>query len=371
MTVYIIGAGPAGNFLAYNLTKNNQEVKVFEEHKIIGKPVQCTGLVTHHIKKALEPLSFEKIKREVLVNTINTTRVYGPNNNYAEIELKDNYIIDRAKFDSVLADKAKQEGAEYFLEYSFIGKEENKLIFEAKNRIKKIELKKEDFIVGADGPLSKTAKAFGLYGERRFFHGIQVLMKIKNNNVIDFYPYIKDLGWLVPENENTARIGIIARNNPNLVFRNFIKKFKGKIIEKQAGLVPIYSSRQTTQKNNIFLIGDAALMVKATTGGGIIEGLIAAKALSDSIINRKSYEKEWKKLIGKELDIHLRLMNIINSFSEKDWNLLIKLTSQKKVKNILKTYDREYPSKLIMQLLKTEPRFLVYAKYLNKIFIKR
>lgn len=368
--IYIIGAGPAGNFLAYNLAKNNHEVIVFEEHKEIGKPVQCTGLVTHHIKEALQLLNFDKIKNEFIINTINKTRVFSPDNNSVEIELKDNYILNRSKFDLFLSEKAKNEGAKYFLGHCFAGHKNKRLLFEKKNKIKKIELKKDDFIVGCDGPLSKTAKTFGLYGERKFFYGIQAVMKMKNNNIIDFYPYIKDLGWLVPENENTARIGIVARKNANLIFKNFIKRFKGKIIEKQAGLVPIYNSKQKTQKNNVFLLGDAALMVKATTGGGIIEGLIAAKALSDSIVGNKNYEREWRKSIGKELDTHLKIRNVINSFSKKDWNNLIKLTGQEKVRNILKKYDREYPTKLLIELLKTEPRFILYAKYLNKIFIK-
>jgi digeranylgeranylglycerophospholipid reductase len=369
--IYIIGAGPAGNFLAYNLAKKNYEVSVFEEHKEIGKPVQCTGLVTHHIKEALEPLNFENIKKEFLINTIKKTRVFSPDNKSVEIELKENYIIDRTRFDSFLADKARKEGATYFVEHGFAGKENKKIIFENKGKIKKLELKKDDFVVGCDGPLSSVAKTFDMYRERRFFHGIQVLMRIKNANVIDFYPYIKDLGWLVPENENNARIGIIARKDAKLIFNKFIKKFDGKIIEKQAGLVPIYNSKQITQKNKVFLLGDAAGMVKATTGGGIVEGLIASKALSDSISHSKNYEKEWKNWIGKELDIHLKIRNIMDGFSDKDWNNLIKLTNQEKVRKILKKYDREYPSKLMIELLKAEPRFILYAKYASKIFINR
>jgi digeranylgeranylglycerophospholipid reductase len=371
--IYIIGAGPAGNFLAYDLAKNNQEITVFEEHGEIGKPVQCTGLVTHHIKEALEPLNFEKIKKEFLLNTIKKTRVFSPNNKYTEIDLKDNYIIDRTKFDSYLADKAKEEGAEYCLEHSFSGydNKSNSLIFESRNRIKKIKLEKGDFVVGSDGPLSKTAKSFGMYNHetRKFFHGIQVLMKIKNNNIIEFYPYIKDLGWLVPEDENAARVGIIARKDANQVFKNFIKKFKGKIIEKQAGLVPIYNNKQIAQKNNVFLLGDAAGMVKATTGGGIIEGLVAGKVLSESIIKEKIYEREWKKRIGTELQIHLMMRKMLDSFSDEDWNNLIRLTNQDKIKKVLKGYDREYPIWLAIELLKTEPRYFGYIKYASKIFI--
>ena len=42
--ISIIGAGPAGSYLASLLRK--EEVEVFEEHDKIGLPVQCTGITT-------------------------------------------------------------------------------------------------------------------------------------------------------------------------------------------------------------------------------------------------------------------------------------------------------------------------------------
>ena len=44
----IIGAGPAGNYLAYLLAKDH-EVNVHEEHAKIGTPIQCTGILTSHL----------------------------------------------------------------------------------------------------------------------------------------------------------------------------------------------------------------------------------------------------------------------------------------------------------------------------------
>jgi len=47
--ISIIGAGPAGNYLAYLLAKNSFDVCVFEEHKTVGLPVQCTGITTSYL----------------------------------------------------------------------------------------------------------------------------------------------------------------------------------------------------------------------------------------------------------------------------------------------------------------------------------
>ena len=44
--IAIIGAGPIGSYAAYMLAKKGIDVNVYEEHKVIGKPVQCTGIVS-------------------------------------------------------------------------------------------------------------------------------------------------------------------------------------------------------------------------------------------------------------------------------------------------------------------------------------
>ena len=99
----------------------------------------------------------------------------------------------------------------------------------------------------------------------------------------------------------------------------------------QGGLIPIYSPKLKVQKGNIYLVGDAAAHVKATTGGGLVHGLIAAECLAESIIKKKgSYEQSWRKKIGKDLWIHLMIRNILNRFADKDYNYLIKLAGKKK-----------------------------------------
>ena len=131
----------------------------------------------------------------------------------------------------------------------------------------------------------------------------------------------------------------------------------------QAGLIPIYNPKIKTQKDNVFLIGDAAAMVKATTGGGIIQGLIAAMALADSIINKKDYHKEWKKSIGRDLLIHLKMRKMMDKFSMQDWNYLIKLFNKENTKKVLESNDRDFPSRFLVKLILTEPRLLYFLKY--------
>ena len=96
--ILVVGAGPAGCYFASRT--ENYDITIIEEHPEIGKPVQCAGIVSSEITKLL------KIRKEFLVNTIDKARIYSPNGNYLQLKFKNpNYVIDRHKFDSFLAEQ--------------------------------------------------------------------------------------------------------------------------------------------------------------------------------------------------------------------------------------------------------------------------
>jgi len=253
-------------------------------------------------------------------------RTINPDSNFIDVKLDDNIILDRARFDQYLMEKAENAGAKFFLSHRFLGYKDN--IIKAQN-IKSNMIKdiKTDYLIGADGPLSDVAKSAGLKCKKDFLIGIQARVRLNNQNIVEFYPFIKEYAWVVPESKDIVRIGLATRKNPKKELDKFLIKRLKKydIIDMQAGLIPMYNPKIKTQKDNVCLVGDAAAMVKATTGGGIIQGMIAARALADSIINKKKYHKEWKKAVGKDLLIHLKMREIMGKFSTQDWNYLIKL----------------------------------------------
>ncbi|MBW2974172.1 NAD(P)/FAD-dependent oxidoreductase [Candidatus Woesearchaeota archaeon] len=358
--ISVIGAGPAGCYSAYLLAKAGKDVSLFEEHKEIGSPVQCTGLVTSPINNIL------KLKKGIIINEIDKVKIFSSEKNFLGLKLKDkNLILDRKKFDSHLADLAVSMGAKIFLNYKFISCEKN--IIKIRYNNEKEAAIRTDNLIGADGPLSQVAKLSGMIKQRKFLTGIQATAKLKNDNCIEFYPSIGAFAWVVPENSETCRVGVASYNNPKDDFTGLLKlkKISSKdIIEKQGGLIPVYDPRLKTKKDNIYLVGDAAAQVKATTGGGIIQSLKAAQALADSIINNRDYEKEWKKEIGKDLLLHLRMRNIMNRFREKDWSRLIKMFKKDRTKRIIESFDRDYPTRFAYKLLLSEPRMLYFLRFL-------
>jgi len=91
--------------------------------------------------------------------------------------------------------------------------------------------------------------------------------------------------------------------------------------------------------------------------------LKAAHTLCDCIIDKKNYNKEFRKQSGKELLLHLKIRNILNRFSDKDYDYMLKLMCQEKVKKILEKYDRDTPIELVLNLLLKEPMFLRFSKF--------
>ncbi len=358
--ISIIGAGPAGSYAAYLLSKDDQQVEVFEENSTIGDPIQCTGIVTSSIINML------KLSNEFIVNRIKKARIYAPDNNFIEVSLNnENIILHRKKFDQHIASLAGEEGVKFYINNRFLDIKGNEMhIKDTKsNTIKKV---KTDILIGADGPNSQVAKATGLFGKREFWVGAQAVIKYKNDNAIEFFPYVGTIGWICPENEETVRIGICAKYKVSECFNAFLKeKAPGaKILERQGGLIPIYNPKIKAQKGNVYLIGDAAGHVKATTLGGIIQGMLAAEAARDSIINGKDYNKEWRKKLSKDLWLALLMRKAMDKFSHQDYDYLVKLFTQEKTKEILERYDRDYPSRFILKLLFREPRLLYFMKML-------
>jgi len=44
--ICIVGASIAGNYLCYLLSTTNLKIAIIEEHKEIGLPLQCAGIIS-------------------------------------------------------------------------------------------------------------------------------------------------------------------------------------------------------------------------------------------------------------------------------------------------------------------------------------
>jgi len=355
--ISVIGAGPAGSYVSYLLAKGGEKVNLYEEHSEIGKPVQCTGITTSYLKDIIKEDKF-------VLNEIKKVRVISPNKSEIDFNLgKKNLVIDREKFDKKVFDMARDEGVKVFLKHKFIGCEfkDNKINMKINKKV--IET---DYLVGADGPLSSVAKSCDIFGKRSFLVGVQARVRGKWDPDV-FSVYFGNsiapgfFAWIVPESEKVARVGLATKDDPSNYFKKFVN---GKIIDKQGGVIPIYDHKVVSSKDNVFLVGDSAMQIKNTTGGGVYPGLVCAEELSKSILEKKNYEKNWKKRIGKELKTGAKIRNILNKFSDNDYDSLMELTKKDQIRNLIEKHDREFPSKFLFKMILKEPRFLKFSKKL-------
>jgi digeranylgeranylglycerophospholipid reductase len=363
--ISIIGAGPAGSYLAYLLASQGRDVHVYEEHSEIGRPVHCTGIVTSKFADIIEP------DESFVANTIDKARLFSPDGHFIELQLGKNYVLDRAKLDLELAKGAEKADAEFHLSHKFIDYKDGKLTLESDG---KIHRKETDILVGADGPLSPVAKSAGMFRNREFFQGIQARARLENDNVVEFFLRPGGFAWIVPESKEIVRIGAVDRDNPNPVFEKLLETrlgagYKTEIMEYQGGMIPIHNPHVQTQKDNVFLVGDAATMVKPTTGGGIVQGLLGAEALADALINKGDYRELWREKIGRELKTALFMRRLMDEFSEQDYNLLIRGMGTRGMRHALEKYGRDTLSNLLPKLAFEaikQPKFLYLARHLLK-----
>ena len=362
--ISVIGAGPAGAYTSYLLAKQGYDVKLFEEHTTIGSPIQCTGILTEGIFKFFKP------KKETIANTISRIKIHSQNE---EVELKlkkKEIIVNRTEFDRSIADMAHDAGTEVLTGHRFLEKQGKNIIIQ---NVKNLEKKQfsPSYLIGADGPNSQVAKSSNIHGGRRFWIARQCRAKINSEKDLFKVHFDKNIspdffGWVVPENEKIARIGIGAEKNSEEYFKRYLLKLGNpEIIDYQAGLIPIYDPKLPRQKNNIYLIGDAALQTKALSGGGIIKGMMAAEELNKAIINNLDYEKLWRKRMGKDLLLSLKIRNFLNELNNEDYD---KLTSSFN-ENALSLFNREFPKKSLLNVLLRSPKldFFMLSK-LIKIF---
>ena len=245
MKIVVIGAGPIGCYAAYQLAKEGHSVSVYENHPQVGRPIQCTGIITSDFDRLGFPLD------SFLVNTIDSIEVFSPEEKLA-VKQKD-YIVCRHKFDNFFADLAVKAGAEIFVNHSFQRKEGDTLVIKNSSEDKELRVK-PDIVIGADGPLSPTAKAYGFYHpERENYFGVQAVVegRFEPHTIKTYFGRKVCPGlfaWVTPESPTLARIGLATTKNSKQHFDSFMKEHGFTAKEMQAGTIPIYQPNRSCKK---------------------------------------------------------------------------------------------------------------------------
>ncbi len=307
--VAIVGGALSGSRTAELLAEKGHKVLLIEEHSNIGHPCKCTGLVSWRTPEMLN------LPKELVVNVVDKADFHSPNNTFFTLRTsKPTYVLDRPGLDKFLFDSAIDAGAtvktsEIFEKFWYnnggVKVQTNNGIYDAK------------MIIGADGGNSQVAKQANIEMPNNFFSGLQTTVEGEFNNVELWFGnklVPKFFGWVVPEGNGTARIGIAAEKNPNQYYQQFLRKRISKVTNPDVAGIIRFGLMKHTCSDRVLLVGDAACQMKPISGGGITYGLIGAqyaadaanKALEEDKFNFKFFKEEYDEKWKQELSVGIK-----------------------------------------------------------------
>ncbi|WGI17525.1 NAD(P)/FAD-dependent oxidoreductase [Methanonatronarchaeum sp. AMET-Sl] len=375
----VVGGGPVGAITAYTAVENGLELMILEEDRAIGHPIQCAGIVsTRTIQES--GLNHDNY----ILNEVRGAIIHSPNGEKICISRPETqaYIIDRAQFDQRLIEKAVMAGAELKLGWRAINWDGSKLKVSTPEGIREIY---PEVVVGADGVKSTIRRTKGLPGPKKFLSGAQLTLtgvQVEDPEFVQLFLGEKIapgfFGWSIPIDEKTVRIGLCldpkkAQKPANKYLENLIKKhpalkqYSGSELEWNYGAVPIGYPKKLVGDKTI-IVGDAAGQVKPTTGGGVYTGMYCGKIAGETInkyidgrTSLKKYDIDWRKELGRELQIGLAIHNSLGSLSDNEIDDVIKKLDNPRLINAIESHgDMDYPSKVAYQILKTKPSLIKY-----------
>ncbi len=317
----VIGGGPAGSRVAYQLAGMGDGVVVLEQKARLDEPVCCTGIISRECVDAFG------IDPSVIFRWANSARVCAPSGKVLNLERPERQacIVDRSAFNLSLARQAQAQGAEYLLNSraTAIKVGSDRVTVEAANGDGVTNILEARAVVITNGFGSNLVKGLGLGKAGDFVMGAQAEVTTTGIDEVEVY-FGQEIApgffaWLAPTSPGKALVGLLSRRSPGLYLKKLLASLlaEGKIasseVEACYGGIPL-NPLARTYGDRVMVVGTAAGQVKPTTGGGIYYGLLCAdmaasnlhRALQSDVLTAKNlanYQKEWKKKLGQELKI--------------------------------------------------------------------
>jgi digeranylgeranylglycerophospholipid reductase len=368
----IVGGGPAGLHAGGQLARSGFSVALFEEHPSSGIPVHCTGVLSAD--------AFERfgLGDDCVLNELQTVCFHAPSGDAVEYTTPsvEAVVIDRARFDTRLAERAALAGVT--LCYG--------------ERVTAVDVD-ADGVTVTSGSTTMRARAAVLacgasYAVQRrlrlgiprvLLHSAQAELPADRLNPVEVH-FGEDVAprgfaWAVPVQRERpyVRVGVMCEQQADRHFARVLARIGNRWgadltggcqpRQKVLPLGPI----ERTYGDRLLVIGDAAGLVKATTGGGIYYSLLTATLACDTLVKALSrddlsagaladYQRTWRRQLGRELRWQLVLRRIAQRLTDDDINGLFALARTDGLMPLLRrTADFNHHREFIVALLKHPP----------------
>ena len=344
--IVIIGAGPAGALTARMLAERGHDVVVLEEHGAVGLPVHCTGLL------GLDAVQEFNLPRAIVLGHAGTARFWGAAGQSFSVQSErvQACIIDRAQLDAWLADTAVAAGASVWRDC----------------RAEAVAVDDEGVTVsgrGFDRPIRARACVLACGANYRFHRALGLGLPdlfLQSAQLETTFPEMPEphievrfgrevapggFAWLVPFRRGgapCARIGLMTETRSGERFAAFAAMLAERagvppasLPEPRLKMLPLGPVART-YADRVLAVGDAAGLVKPTTGGGIYYGLLSGAIAGDVLDHAlrrdrlgastlQRYESRWRRRLGQEIRVGLAFRRIAARLSDETIDQLIEL----------------------------------------------
>ena len=349
--VLIVGGGPAGLYAAERLARRGVSTVVCEEHGVIGDPVHCTGVL------ATESFDMLGLPREATLNPLTTARFVSP----AGITISYSTptplasVIDRGAFDRALAARAEAAGAQLR-----VGTRVS--VVETGSNAVRAQVGEEwvsaRLLLLACGANYAFQRRVGLGLPRDYLHSAQRELPATAPGDVELH-FGRDVApdgfaWAVPilrPSGSFVRVGVMTSRDPVGSYSRMVARIGDRR----------YPSDRT------MVIGDAAGLVKPTTGGGIHYSILSAALAADVAVDALSadrldaaalaaYERQWRDRLGEEFAEQRSLRDLVTRLNDQEIDTLFDLARTDGIMPIVrKTAQFNHHRHLIRALLRHPP----------------